>query len=316
MTISNPNQSLHNLSSSLYEHPYDKDALNALEKVPGIDFCVRRMMELQVDTIMNTLYAGSNIKVTPSNFPELHGIYADVCSDMSISDLPDLYISWEYSVNAFTTGVTTPLIVLCSGCIDLLEPDELRFIIGHELGHIKSGHLLYHQVGNLIAQVGAGVGSVTLGAGWAVSQAFLLALNHWSRMSEFTADRAGLLACQSVNAASRTMVKLAGLPKSLFGSGVEKSFLQQAQDFHRLDYDSMHKLAKLYLTSNQTHPWTVLRASELINWVESGDYRHVLEQCAPPSQYTIQRSHPFCPRCGTPTSEVANFCEGCGATLT
>ena len=38
-------------------------------------------------------------------------------------------------------GEQFPL-MLCRGCDD----DEIMFVIGHELGHVKSNHMLYHMM--------------------------------------------------------------------------------------------------------------------------------------------------------------------------
>jgi Zn-dependent protease with chaperone function len=100
-------------------------------------------------------------------------------------------------VNAFTAGVERPIVVVTSGAVDLLTHEELAFLIGHELGHIKSGHVLYHQMADILPLLGSIVASATLGMGGLVSTGIQLALLNWYRMSEFPADRAGLLVCKT-----------------------------------------------------------------------------------------------------------------------
>ena len=70
-----------------------------------------------------------------------------------MSSIPDLYIQWGYEINAFTVGSENPIVVLNSGLIDMCEDDEIMFIIGHELGHIKSNHMLYHMMANVINMI-------------------------------------------------------------------------------------------------------------------------------------------------------------------
>ena len=64
--------------------------------------------------------------------------------------VPDLYIQWGYDINACTVGAENPIIILNSGLIDLCDDDEIMFVIGHECGHVKSNHMLYHMMGQVI----------------------------------------------------------------------------------------------------------------------------------------------------------------------
>jgi len=41
-------------------------------------------------------------------------------------------------------GMDKPFIVLNSGIVELMDPEEIRFVIGHELGHVLSGHAVYN----------------------------------------------------------------------------------------------------------------------------------------------------------------------------
>ena len=42
-----------------------------------------------------------------------------------------------------TIGMDKPIIVLNSALLDLLDEEEMRFVIAHELGHALSGHAVY-----------------------------------------------------------------------------------------------------------------------------------------------------------------------------
>jgi branched-chain amino acid transport system permease protein len=76
-----------------------------------------------------------------------------------------------------------------------------NYTFAHELGHIKSGHVLYYQIAMLLPVIAELIGMATMGFGGLISLPLEIALVRWQRMSEFTADRAGILACQDVNAA-------------------------------------------------------------------------------------------------------------------
>jgi Zn-dependent protease with chaperone function len=269
---------INNLSSKEYEHDFDRKALISLEKTPGLGVLVRKFNKYWSDKIWKIQVTGSYIKVNERNFPEVDSALKEACSILNVKNIPDLYLKWDYSVNAFTAGVESPLIVLNSGCIDLLSYDELLYIIGHELGHIKSQHVLYHQMANVLPILGDIIGSATLGIGNLVSTAIEAALLNWKRMSEFTADRAGLLACQDIEAATTATIKLAGLPNKYSNSANIDEFIKQAREFEDFDYDTLDRAVKFMSTMYNSHPWTVMRASQLFKWVDSGEYNRILDR--------------------------------------
>jgi len=73
-----------------------------------------------------------------------------------IDDPPELYVRGAIpGINAFTIGLKRPFIVFTPGLISLLDENELRFVIGHELGHVLSGHALYQTMGHILTSVGS-----------------------------------------------------------------------------------------------------------------------------------------------------------------
>jgi len=195
---------------------------------------------------------------------------------------------------------------LNSGCIDLLDRNELMFILGHELGHIKSGHVLYHQMADVFPALVEQAGQLTLGIAGIAGTGIQLALNNWYRMAEFTADRAGFLVCQDKEVGMKTLIKLSGLPASFDNKNLEKCFYEQAKEFEALDQETLSRTVKLLSTLNQSHPWTVMRGSEYLKWSESGKYDEILN---------IDRKFIFCSNCGQRNYLIDKFCSNCGTSI-
>ena len=86
---------------------------------------------------------GSAVKVDERQFARLHRLLTDVGATLDATELPELYVSANPFLNASTIGMNKPTIVLNSALVDLLDEEELRFVIGHELGHALSGHAVY-----------------------------------------------------------------------------------------------------------------------------------------------------------------------------
>lgn len=258
------------LEHQQYEHPLDKAALEKLEKVPFLPASCKWVTSNFVERVYNIQYTGSNLKVTQENYPQIYEYLENACRILDLPNVPELYITWNYGINACTIGAENPIIVINSGLIDLCDDDEIMFIIGHECGHIKSNHMLYHMMAQLINW-----GIDAIPGGSLIASGLQFALYYWNRMSEFTADRAGLLCCQDTDAMIRSFIKMAGLPIKEFDNIRPETFIQQARDFKALDYEGMNKVVKFLSIADETHPWTVMRSAELLKWIDSGEYNRL-----------------------------------------
>ena len=267
----NSKRVLTGLEHHQYEHPLDRSALEKLESIPFLTTACKWVTSNFIERVYNIQYTGSNLKVTKENYPNIYEYLVEACRILDLQQVPELYITWGYDINACTIGAENPIIVLNSGLIDLCDGDEILFIIGHELGHYLSYHMLYHLLAQTINSIIDAIPGGSLLAG-----GLQYALFYWSRMSEFTADRAGLLCCQNKDAMIRAFIKMAGLPKDQYNNIPTESFIQQARDFKALDVEGMNKVVKLLSIADSTHPWTVMRSAELLKWIESGEYDKII----------------------------------------
>lgn len=261
------------LDHTTYEHPFDRKALAALEATPGLTLIGKFITKNMVERVYTVQYTGSNLKVTQNNYPKIYEYLQYACQILDIKNVPDLYIQWGYGINAMTVGSENPIIVLNSGLIDLCDDDEIMFVIGHECGHVKSNHMLYHMMAQVINYI---IDSIPFGN--VAAAPIQYALYYWDRMSEFTADRAGLLCCQNKDAAIRSFMKMSGMPIKQFEDMDYATFIQQAKEFKQLDYDSLNKIIKFLSIADASHPWTVMRSAELLNWINQGFYGKFIPQ--------------------------------------
>lgn len=258
---------LKGLSHEQYEHPFDQKALATLEKTPGLELVGKFITKHTIERIYTVQYTGSHLKVSNQSYPKIYEYLQYACKVLDVKNIPELYIEWGYDINACTVGAENPIIVLHSGLVDLCDDDEIMFIIGHELGHIKSNHMLYHMMAQVLNLI---INHIPFGSYAAAPIQY--ALYYWDRMSEFTADRAGLMCCQNKDAAVRAFMKMAGVPKAHFDDLNMDTFIQQARDFKPLDEEGMNKLIKVLSIADDNHPWTVMRAAELLKWINEGEY--------------------------------------------
>ncbi|HEY3015288.1 MAG TPA: M48 family metallopeptidase [Nocardioides sp.] len=262
---------LTDISSRTWEHPADRGALVALRKLKGFDTVLKAMSGLFNERALRLVYLGSAIRVDERQFTRLHRLLTEVATTLDAPDLPELYVVNDPLANAVTIGMNQPFIVLNSALVDLLDDEELRFVIGHEVGHAISGHAVYQTLLQRLIRLSAVFASIPIGGlGF---RAIMAALMEWSRKAELSADRAGLLATQDPATAFRVHMKLASGghlddldPTSFFAQGGEYDAAGDLRD----------SLLKLLLIEGRSHPFAVVRATELRRWVDAGDYTRIL----------------------------------------
>ena len=258
------------ISSRAYEHPADRSALVALRKLSGFDTLLRRLAGLFNDRSLRLMFLASSVRASEQQFPQLYQSLLDGCYILDLPTVPELFISQDPTVNAMALGADKPFVVITTGMVDLMDAEEIRFVIGHELGHVLSGHavyrtMLYHLL-NLVTRI-AWLPIVLPARG------VIWALEEWYRKSELSCDRAGLLAGQDIDAARRALMKTAGGSRLVeFNSD---AFHQQAREYDAVP-DVRDGLLKLLQLQGTTHPFAVIRFAELDRWADTGDYPNIL----------------------------------------
>lgn len=256
------------IDPSAWEHPADKAALAALRRIPGFDSVLKALFGVFGEKPVRLAFQANAVKVGPRQFPEIHAQYQEVLKTLDASQY-DLFISQTPLVNAGAYGMKKPFIVLNSGTIRLLNYDEMTYLLGHEVGHILSGHVLYRTMTVLLLQL-ATMGFPVVGL---AARAVLIGLLEWMRKAELSADRAGLLTSQHPEATLGTLMKLAG---GGFDNETNLNEFMIQADEYRQTGDVADAVFKVLNLLGSTHPFHVLRAAELRDWIEAGDYDRVL----------------------------------------
>jgi Zn-dependent protease with chaperone function len=204
-----------------------------------------RMLGATAGPIQRHLHRMEMIAVGPQQFPEIYTLGESCARRLGIG-IPQIFIAPTHDLAAYTfaTDDVAPVAVLSAGLVDVLEPEQLLFVIGHECGHIHNLHGAYNtavqNLTNPLAKqileqvVGLGValdlvtsvGHIRLIAG-AMTGALTMFFLNWSRSAEVTCDRAGLICCGRLEAAERALAVLAtGGVASLRGINID-AYLQQ-----------------------------------------------------------------------------------------
>ena len=200
-------------------------------------------------------------RVNPHNMPEVDEIAQQGMARLQPGEV-QVYVAASNELNAYTFGLDTPkVVVLYSGLFQIMDRDELAFILGHELGHVALGHTwLNSLVGGI-----AGIPS-SFSAGMLLTMAFLW----WNRTCEYSADRAGLLACGKPEKAVSALVKL--------GAGTQADTqMELAQAYRRIDAEDDTLLGSLNEVL-ATHPMLIRRIQQIRAYAGSAEYARLLRR--------------------------------------
>ena len=191
-------------SAPLYAHPVDGWIIRTLNATP-----VKSVMNKALDVLVSYQFGyelARSIFIDDQSFPDIFEVLSHCARVLGIP-IPHAVTRHDVALfNAYTAGTDEyAFINISSALCKHFTNEEASFVVGHECGHIASGHMTYHTVASALTNAALGqlgpIGAVLrLTAG--------IPLNAWERRSEVTADRAGLLCCGDIAVAERSLLRL------------------------------------------------------------------------------------------------------------
>lgn len=231
----------------------DRELAERLLKEPGVKGAIEHYEKLADQAGARRHLLATALRLTPEMAPDVHEIVEACRVALGIDTPLEVYVYPELQYNAAAVRPERGrlFVMLSAGLLEGFEPDELRFVVGHELGH----HLFEHHKIPVGALLGAGVGDPGV----------ILRLFAWQRYAEISCDRAGVLSAGGIEPAARGLFKLAS---GLRGTRVKvrvDQFLAQVGDLR----EESERLARAEEPVRSdwfaTHPFSPLRlrAAEL-----------------------------------------------------
>lgn len=187
-----------------------------------------------------------SMRVGEKTLPEIYTILSRAAERLDMH-LPGVYVVQDPQINAYALGLRKKIIVLNTGLIDVVTDDELTFIIGHELAHVKYGWSVPIKV-----------------MGVSVPVPLLLS----SQRREYTCDRGGLISNRNLNASILVLAKLA-LGKRLADTVDIDHIYKDEEEVQR---DRISRLSEFIAT----HPPIKDRVYRLRQFYESERYRRLI----------------------------------------
>lgn len=253
------------ISVEEFAHPEEKTALAVLKKVKPVEKLLNWIASEETRVLLRTQILGNYFGITETDYSSLYNLVREVCQVLDYEQVPRLYMyrSTDFDIKVFAGK--EPLLVFPDFIIHDYDEEMLRFEVGCAITALKSKT-------NQLKMAAMAVGSITSMLPM-VGEAVIPVLANWSRKATFTEDRGGLLACQDIDVAIRTLMRVAGLPKK------------------NIDTSRVHEYVKTYTYSGtladmsqymqtivRMKPWNNDRIVELYKWYHSGHYDDILEE--------------------------------------
>jgi len=193
----------------------------------------------------------------------LNQLYTDILTSMDWPERPELFVSQTPFAQRRAFGMDRPFIVINSGTLKLLDDDEVRNVLGHELGHVMSGHALYHTI-SCSSSTWPGRAPLPRRHRHPADPARPARVVPQERA---LVDRAGLLACQDPTASLRVNLKFAGGGRHV-ADGLER--VPRAGEGVRGGGRRARPHLQDPRRTGRSHPFNTVRAAELQRWIEGG----------------------------------------------
>jgi Zn-dependent protease with chaperone function/RNA polymerase subunit RPABC4/transcription elongation factor Spt4 len=303
------------ISYASFAYPGDEEALAALEHIPGAPGVLSYLQQHLMEDLAFAEHNQEMVRASSSCYKSLHQLVVR-CSEILSCPVPDVYISQNPEMNAESFGHRHTHIVLRSSLIEGLTADEVTFIIGHELGHLKCGHGLYRQLGAILVDYWEVVASQIPIPGLDLLRTPLLfAYWEWFRRAEFSCDRAGFMCLQTLPPALSALAKLSGKVEG-FDDELDIDSVTSQATANR----TIGKLARLIFildSLENTHPFVPQRLKQLTEYSRSVDYEQIVrgQYIHDPLGLHEAGRRVHCSSCGKEVNSKFACCPNCGQAL-
>lgn len=185
----------------------------------------------------------NSIRVSKEIFPDIHNLLDKIVSQIDTLNKYEFFITSDHSFNAKCVSLSknNAIIVINSRVIELLNTDELAFIVGHEIAHHYYKHYLLPDI-DMIENEEIRLGYLSV-----------------KREAEISCDRLGLMCADSFDIAARAIIKIVSGLSDKFIENNFKKYLSQlkeisSDEFIEEQYQTHNnwliRLQCLYLFSN------------------------------------------------------------------
>jgi Zn-dependent protease with chaperone function len=304
---------LHDLDPESYIHPLDRETLDALKRIPGVSTLLKSLIRHSFELATRLHHHANFVRVGPTQYASLWDKFEHAGAILGVKHMPELYVYQDPVPNAYTFGVDKTFVAISTGCLDLLDDDEVTCVLAHELGHVHADHVLYKSAARVFGSVAGTIIQATMGIGSLIVYPIQVALLRWDRASELSCDRAALLVVKNPQIVMRTLMKIAGGTRKHAAELSIDAFIEQADSFGKMqDEGPLGRYITIFQSLFRSHPFPIWRTKEVIDWVSTGNFLEMLD-----GEYKKRAlvATTTCPSCNASNKVGALVCSACGHQL-
>lgn len=223
-----------------------------------VEVLIKKANIIQNCNYYKNILDGHSFKVEPDNLSNYWNIFQEVKQTTGFDEDIDFYITGDATINAYCIPSEkegrSHILNINSGLVNIMSDDELRFVIGHEFGHlIDSSRKIKELIGFVYPE------------GTNTPLALVNKIRVWQQLAEISADRCGFIACRDLRACISAFFKMS--------SGLD--FEKMGLNFESFIEDNSRKL-KTFSESGglnlATHPNNLIRIEALKAFSECGAF--------------------------------------------
>ncbi len=265
------------MDKSVFLWAQDGQAMSKLQSISALHTVVRNVSDkVGRPWIESTFNA---IRLGPRQFTDVWNQAVLAARILGLPKMPDVYISGDQMWNTYTYGTeNSSFIVLGTSHLINFAGDELLFVLAREMGHCRAGHALWNTVLRFVAgDVSVHTGLLSNGLINAINPTKLiqgaidLPLMAWSRQSDVTADRAGLMAVGDEALVRRVLLAWSIRSARLLQQVNIEEWLKQesASDDSMTRFSEMTTSSSMYTTRRLRLLGQAAHETELMRWSQS-----------------------------------------------
>jgi Zn-dependent protease with chaperone function/ribosomal protein S27E len=316
------------LDRSVFLWAQDGQAMNQLQRIPALNAAIRTVSDRVGRPWIESTFNG--IRLGPKQFPDIWHRAVLAARLLGLPHMPDVYISGDQMWTTYTFGTeNSAFIVLGTAILNNFQNDELLFVLAREMGHCRAGHALWKTVtrfltGDLNVQHGVlsdgllnAINPMKL-----IHGAVEMPLMMWSRQSEITADRAGLLALGDEALARKVLLAWSIRSARLLKQVNIDEWMKQEEDSgdHMTRFTEMTTSSSMYTTRRLRLIGQAAREPDLMHWSQTiQPYRQLLTPqptpqptlAAPTPAHTAQPNK----HASAPADSIRVICNKCQGAM-
>ena len=263
------------ISLTDFQRPMDRDLIYRLRELEtskiarAVD---QHFVRPFLDDVQIRTMTVDGLEVTPTQFLSLNALVMDCARVLHVEKLPRVFVVERPGLLLAVENLSDPVILVHTSILRRFKnPAELRFLIGRELGHFQAGHTRWQTLARKTQACLERADFMRTG----VTRVALLPVFQWVREAEMTADNAGLVCAQDIQAAERAIVRLAtGIDDFTLKEINVDGYLQQTATQSFSDFSDF---ALLWKEFNRPIPFGPVRIKQLREFFASADYRRLWE---------------------------------------